>query len=188
MRLFYALFPPREVQEALRPVQERVKPFRGWKPVEPRQLHITLLFLGEQPEARLAELRQAGQEVAAQVPAFEVTLGGTGYFPPTGSPRVWFIKAAGAGLEPLAQGLRQALGVQDDRFHPHLTLARKKGPAPRVGPVVMNLRFVAQHVYLVESKLDPSGSKYRIVEAFALNGSEYGQGEAEGSGRHPKDH
>ncbi|RIH88751.1 RNA 2',3'-cyclic phosphodiesterase [Meiothermus luteus] len=174
MRLFYALFPPLAVQQNLAQIQERLRPYRGWRPVQPRQMHITLLFLGEQPEDRLPELHRAGKEVAARVPAFEVTLGGTGYFPAAGPPRVWFVKASGAGLEPLASGLRQALGVEEDSFHPHLTLARKKGPAPRVGPVVVNLHFTARAVCLVESKLEPAGAKYRVLEEFPLNGSGYG--------------
>ncbi|MCS7194715.1 MAG: RNA 2',3'-cyclic phosphodiesterase [Meiothermus sp.] len=188
MRLFYALFPPRAVQQSLAQIQEKLRPYRGWRPVQPHQMHITLLFLGEQPEARLPELRQTGREVAARVPAFEVTLGGTGYFPAAGSPRVWFVKASGVGLEPLASGLQQALGIGEGTFRPHLTLARKKGPAPRVGPVVVNLRFTARAVCLVESKLEPAGARYRVLEAFPLNGSGYGQGEAEGFRGHPEDH
>lgn len=170
MRLFYAIFPPREVQAALGEAQEKVRGFKGWKLSQRHQLHITLLFLGEQPEDRLPEFRRVGQAVAAQVPAFEVELGGTGYFPATGSPRVWFIKATGEGLEPLAKGLQQALSDVKTReqFHPHLTLARKKGPAPRIGPMIMNLQFKAKAVCLVESVLEHSGSQYRVLEQFSL--------------------
>jgi 2'-5' RNA ligase len=169
MRLFYAIFPPREVLATLAEAQARVQSYRGWKPSPPHQLHITLLFLGEQPPERLPEFRRIGREVASRTKAFEVELGGTGYFPPTGAPRVWFVKASGEGLEALAQGLQQALPeVEAAPFKPHLTLARKKGPAPRVGPVVMNIRFQVQAVCLVESKLERSGSQYRVLEQFPL--------------------
>ncbi len=168
MRLFYAIFPPRKVQEALGEAQQRVQSFKGWKLSPSHQLHITLLFLGQQPEERLAEFRRIGREVAATVPAFKVELGGTGYFPATGSPRVWFVKATGVGLEALARGLQQSLAIESKAFSPHLTLARKKGPAPRIGPMVMNLQFKAEAVCLVESKLERSGSKYRVIEQFPL--------------------
>jgi 2'-5' RNA ligase len=170
MRLFYAIFPPRKVQEALGEAQEKLQSFKGWKPIQRHQLHITLLFLGEQPAHRLSEFCRIGQEVAAAVPAFEVTLGGTGYFPASSSPKVWFVKATGGGLKPLATGLQQALAdiKPQGQFHPHLTLARKKGPAPRVGPLVMNLKFKAKAVCLVDSVLGPSGSQYRVVEEFTL--------------------
>lgn len=169
MRLFYAIFPPREVQAALSQAQEKLRGYKGWKPSPPHQLHITLLFLGEQPPERLPEFRRIGREVAARVRAFEVELGGTGYFPPSGSPRVWFVKASGEGLEPLAKELQQALpDLEAAPFKPHLTLARKKGPAPRVGPLLMNIRFRAKAVCLVESKLERSGSQYRVLEQFPL--------------------
>ncbi len=169
MRLFYAIFPPPKVQEALGEAQAKVRGFKGWKLSPPHQLHITLLFLGPQPEERLPEFRRIGREVAATVPDFEVELAGTGYFPATGSPRVWFVKATGAGLEPLAKGLQQALpDIKPAAFHPHLTLARKKGPAPRIGPLVMNLQFQAKAVCLVESRLERSGSQYRVIEQFPL--------------------
>lgn len=169
MRLFYAIFPPREVQAALSEAQEKLRSYKGWRPSPPHQLHITLLFLGEQPPERLPEFRHIGRRLAALVPAFEVELGGTGYFPPTGAPRVWFVKASGEGLEPLAQGLQKALPeIVAAPFKPHLTLARKKGPAPRIGPLVMNLRFQAKAVCLVESKLACSGSQYHVLEQFPL--------------------
>lgn len=182
MRLFYAIFPPREVQAALGKAQEKLRSYKGWRPTPPHQLHITLLFLGEQPPERLPEFRHIGRKLAALVPAFEVELGGTGYFPPSG-PRVWFVKASGEGLEPLARGLQKALcctGASPSRsgssppetaaapFKPHLTLARKKGPAPRIGPLVINLRFQAKAVCLVESKLARSGSQYHVLEQFPL--------------------
>lgn len=169
MRLFYAIFPPREVQAALGEAQAKLRRYKGWRPSPPHQLHITLLFLGEQPPERLPEFGHIGRRLAALVPAFEVELGGTGYFPPTGTPRVWFVKASGKGLETLAQGLQQALPeIVAAPFKPHLTLARKKGPAPRIGPLVMNLRFQAKAVCLVESKLARSGSQYHILEQFPL--------------------
>ncbi len=171
MRLFYAIFPPKAIQQALGQAQQKVQGFKGWKPVPPHQLHITLLFLGEQPKERLPQLHRVGQAVAASVPAFQVTLGGTGYFPPVGSPRVWFVKARGEGLEALAQGLRQALPdiPSQDVFHAHLTLARKKRPAPRIGPLVFDLCFEARVLCLVESRLEPSGSVYRVLAQFPLS-------------------
>lgn len=171
MRLFYAIFPPPGVQKALALVQEKVRGYKGWKLSPPDQLHITLLFVGETSPERLPELTRIGR-AAARLEPFEVALGGTGYFPASGSPRVWFVKAEGAGLEPLALNLRQALPdiAVKEKFHPHLTLARKKGPAPRVGPVVLDLKFEAKALCLVESTLDPKGSQYRIAEQFRLNG------------------
>lgn len=170
MRLFYAIFPPPAVQQSLVPLQEKVKGYKGWKTSKTEQLHITLLFLGEVHNEALGQLSSVGKAVAKSVKPFQVELGGTGYFPAAGSPRVWFVKAEGDGLWDLATGLRQALPEVEakEKFHPHLTLARKKGPAPRVGPQVLGLKFEAKAVCLVESRLEKSGSEYRVLEVFPL--------------------
>jgi RNA 2',3'-cyclic 3'-phosphodiesterase len=168
MRLFYAVFPPPEIQEALSQPQQAVKSFKGWKVAKPSQMHITLFFLGEQPHNRLRFLVELGQQI--RVAPFSVQLGGTGYFPPTGSPRVWFVKASAEGLGHIFTQLQAALPdiTVKGKFTPHLTLARKKGPAPRVGPVVFDQSFAVNQFCLVESTLEKSGSQYRILERFDL--------------------
>ncbi len=172
MRLFYGIFPPHQVQESLAGAHDKIKGYKGWKASKTEQLHITLLFLGEVAPERLNALIDIGKQVTTVQKPFRVELGGTGYFPPTGSPRVWFVKAEGEGLEPLATHLRQALPEIEirEKFHPHLTLARKKGPAPRVGPLMFDLQFEVKAVCLVESTLDPKGSQYKTVEQFPLRG------------------
>ena len=172
MRLFYGIFPPKTIQEALKTPQDKVAGYKGWKASKTDQLHITLLFLGELEATRLPELKKLGKTIASTVKPFEIQLGGTGYFPASGAPRVWFVKAIGEGLEPLAAAFRKALPEVEakEKFHPHLTLARKKSPAPRVAPLMLELSFQAKEVCLVESTLDPKGSQYRVVERFALAG------------------
>lgn len=172
MRLFYGIFPPRKVQEEVAQAQDKIKGYKGWKASKTEQLHVTLLFLGEIASERLPELLQIGRQVASGAKPFKVELGGTGYFPASGSPRVWFVKAEGLGLEPLANQLRLALPEVEanEKFHPHLTLARKKGPAPRVAPLLLNSVFEAKAVCLVESTLNPKGSQYKIIEQFPLKG------------------
>lgn len=172
MRLFYAVFVPENVREVLALAQEKVRSYSGWKATRPEQLHVTLMFLGEVAENRLPELRKVGEKVAAGVAPFTARVRGTGFFPEQGSPRVWFAKAEGAGFEPLASGLRQALPecAEAQGFKPHITLARRKGPAPRPGSVVFDLEFGVQEASLVHSELSSSGSRYQVLEQFPLAG------------------
>lgn len=174
LRLFYAIFVPPELRPPLEEAQRKLKGFRNWKATPPEQLHLTLMFLGEVPRGRLDETVQVGAVVARRVAPFTLHLGGTGYFPPDGTPRVWFVKAEGAGLEPLAAGLREALPDLGDPkpFKGHITLARRKGPAPRVGPVVFDLEFGVEGFTLVQSELSKQGSRYRVLQRFELKGRE----------------
>lgn len=175
MRLFYALFVPPDLHPKLLEVQAKASSFGSWRLTRPEQFHLTLLFMGDVGEDGLELFSDVGQRISAEVAPFVVKMGGTGYFPERGTPRVWFVKATGEGLEPLAQGLRQALpgfAGQSEKFRPHITLARKKDSARRINVGVGGLEFSASGFCLVESELDKTGSKYRIVERFGLVGTE----------------
>jgi len=197
MRLFYAVFLPEDVRRALVAAQEKVSRYKGWKEVPPHQLHLTLLFLGERPEEDLEDLIALGHRLGRRVPPFLATLKGTGYFPNEGTPRVWFAKAEGEGFGLLAQGLRdgvrevlgeEALQAEGERaFKPHITLARRKAPAPRVPPVVFGFTWPVEAFALVRSELKPKGPVYTILERFPLRG-EHGRAEEKIAGERPEDH
>ncbi|HWG85061.1 MAG TPA: RNA 2',3'-cyclic phosphodiesterase [Deinococcales bacterium] len=171
LRLFYAVFVPRDLREELRHSQRLL---RGdyWKKVHPDQFHVTLLFLGSVASEELERVRQAGAAVASQQAPFAARLRGTGFFPNEGSPRVWFAKAEGEGFAPLAAALTERLGNgESEDFKAHVTLARKKGPAARPGPVVFNLDWEVASIDLVRSVLLPAGPAYQVLESFPLSGS-----------------
>ncbi|HEV8440964.1 MAG TPA: RNA 2',3'-cyclic phosphodiesterase [Methylomirabilota bacterium] len=111
--------------EQLRPLSRAV----AWVP--PQNLHLTLKFLGEQSDARLADALRALRETGAATASFTVTLHGLGAFPGMEQPRILWIGMAEGALEARAlQGrLETALGGQgfaaDSRpWHPHLTIGR----------------------------------------------------------------
>ena len=197
MRLFYAIFLPENVRRALEEAQEKVSRYKGWKEVPPHQLHLTLLFLGERPEGDLEDLIPLGHRLGRKVPPFTASLRGTGYFPNEGAPRVWFAKAEGEGFALLARGLRdgvrevlgeEALKAEGDRaFKPHITLARRKAPAPRVPPLVFGLSWPVSEFALVRSELKPRGPVYTILEKFPLRG-EHGREQEEGLRERAEDH
>src|SRR6201984_2044361 len=90
MRLFLAL----DIEDAIR---ERIIRFvdgvRNFAPdgrwVKPESLHVTLKFIGEQPETALDRIKQAMTEV--QVPGAEIHFRGYGFFPTVTAARVFWI-------------------------------------------------------------------------------------------------
>ena len=173
MRLFYALPLPLEVQGALEQAQKKLR--GNWRPVRPDHLHITFAFLPKAPENAVQTLVKLGNKVARGHAPFRVRLRGTGYFPGAGSPRVWFVKAEGTEGEPmdlLSSDLRGGLTLpfEDKPFKAHITLARKKGPAPRLEPLIFTLEWDAEEFVLIESQLHKSGPEYRTVKGFKLSG------------------
>ncbi len=196
MRLFIAL----DIDDAIR---ERITRFLdGVSPLapdgrwaRPESLHVTLKFIGEQPEAAVERIKQALAPIAAG-PA-EIHFRGYGFFPTAKSPRVfWIGLQAGPQLAALAAAVDKSmasLGIaKDDRaFSPHLTLARGRGGSgsPRRNPTDGPNRtfhqlqeklaaltapapefgtMTAREFFLYQSHLSPKGSKYTKLAAFDL--------------------
>src|SRR5512138_155342 len=88
-RLFIAVDLPEEARQA---VCGRKGEMAGSRWVPEEQLHLTLRFIGDADDALLERI---GQELVKVRPAsFDLSLVGTGHFPPRGLPRVLW-----AGIE-----------------------------------------------------------------------------------------
>jgi 2'-5' RNA ligase len=186
MRLFVAADLPDAAREALAAEQTRIKASLAgsagivrW--VRPEQSHLTLVFLGEVSDARVAGVVDA---VGRNVPgaAFEITLESVGVFPPRGAPRVLWV-GVGAGTAPLVELQRRlaeritALGVplEERPFHPHLTLARWRESRPtdrdralKAAPRGAIARAVVAGATLYQSRLSSAGPSHIPLARAAL--------------------
>ncbi len=179
MRLFFAIELPSEVRDAL----GRLRPAgddRDYRWVDPALMHVTLAFLGEQPEDRLALLERIGADAARATRPAALSLGQTGSFGAKRAPRVLWVDLAGevdalGSLQGhLTRGLRvEGFPTEDREFRAHVTLARRRetahGGAP-VGwpPAVEHARFQLNELTLMQSKLSPRGPTYTPLRQFAL--------------------
>ena len=151
MRLFLALNLEPEVRRGVADATASLRaevPELGW--VAEGRLHLTLKFLGEQPEERVGAIRSALDDVARRHRAFALRVGGTvgavgvvgvvGAFPNFRRARVvWMGVSADPRLELLHHDVEvacEALGfaLEGRAFRPHLTLARVR---ERVAPDVL---------------------------------------------------
>lgn len=190
MRLFVAIEVPepprRELRRRLDGLRDRL-PRARW--VDPENLHLSLLFLGETPEAAVPALAVKLREAFGRYPPLELRLSSGGTFPPGRPARVaWVGVDAPEELMTLQEDVTRAavysLGFEPEKraYHPHVTLARCQDPWRReaidklrsglTGPI--GPPFVADQGVLFESKLSPKGSRYRAVETFPLAGEEGG--------------
>src|SRR6266404_3262784 len=179
MRLFFALPLPPDAKERLRPILEAARKAGGdgvtFTKLE--QLHFTLAFLGEQPDAQ--EAASAG-EVLRETPAFELALSGVGAFPNTARPRVlWLGVSAGAAeLMETAERLRAALrrrgfAIEERRFRPHLTFGRVRPRGERFAKSGLAAvaqgefaRWTVREATLVQSVLGRGGATHTAVRTF----------------------
>ena len=194
MRLFIALDIDDAIRERIARFMENVQgvaPDARW--VKPESLHVTLKFLGEQPEPLVEKVKLALRTVTAA--AAEIQFRGHGFFPTAKSARVfWIGMEAGPQLAQLAatiEGKMEALGIpkEERAFSPHLTLARRSGgsgaPGWRRGdgsnPAFQRLQeklaalpapefgtMTPREFFLYQSQLSPKGSKYTKLERFTL--------------------
>lgn len=187
MRIFFAVFPSPSAIEKLADVVGILKkrsPSDEIRWVLPEQLHYTLKFLGEQPEARVSDAIAAARRAALSCSPFEIGLGGLGAFPNAERPRVvWVGTSAGErALIDLAERLDEELAkvgfAREVRpFVPHLTLARTKSRQAekaavqglaKMGELPEIARVRVDHFVLMQSQLSPKGSSYTVVESFPL--------------------
>lgn len=184
MRLFLAINPPDRIREeiaaATSPMREAAPALR-W--VSPERMHLTVRFLGEQPEDRVAGLAAGLDEAVAQHLGTPLVLDGFGAFPNFRRARVvWMGVEPHPRLELLHHDVERAclaLGFEAEgrAFRPHLTLAR----VPE-GTLEAALRSVARHarasrfraeidvdsVDLMVSEHSPQGRRYRIIHTSPL--------------------
>jgi 2'-5' RNA ligase len=179
IRLFVALALPEGHRQQLSRLCHGVRDAR-W--VAHENLHLTLRFIGEVEEPRVAEIAHALGRVKGE--QFKLTLSGIGHF--QNGRR---IRALWAGTEPcdalvqlqyrIDTALRHAdLPPDGRRFTPHVTLARLKNGAPHQvgGWIEANALFRADpfpvdHFVLFESYLGHTGAIYSPVSEFPLTGS-----------------
>jgi 2'-5' RNA ligase len=185
VRLFLAInFAPevrRAVAEAAAPLRD-IAPALSW--VREPQIHLTVKFLGEQPEEMAPRIADAIRTVGARNRVVDAEIGGIGAFPNFRRPRVvWIGVTPEPKLELLHHDVESAcesLGFPLDGkpFRPHLTLARVK---PRVAnsATMRDLARAAKQVSFVEevlidtidlmqSDLTTVGARYRLIASAPL--------------------
>ena len=153
MRLFVAVELPASVREAIAQSAGRLRgAFPRGRFSREENYHLTLVFLGETPEARLADVTAAMESCRAQ--PFALTVGAAGTFP---GGVLWRAVDGGAALTRLQRLLTAALcgrgfSVEQRAYKPHLTLAREAARDPRAAlPDLPPLRCEADHMTLCRS-------------------------------------
>ena len=176
IRCFVAVEIPEPIQALLRPVQTHLQSriHKGTSWTKPGNFHLTLKFLGDVHPEAINDISKAVQRVTDTHPPFSITFGGLGAFPNLTRPRViWLgIKQGASTVSHLAKAVNLELThlgfSTDNRFHPHLTLARLR-TATDLKPLKNILRkydtivggsMRVNEITLMQSQLHPNGAIY----------------------------
>jgi 2'-5' RNA ligase len=185
MRLFVAVTPP---QDTLAELDAAVAAIRGdwprlrWAGLD--KWHVTLAFLGEVADERLADLDERLARAAGRHHVMRLHIGRGGAFPSAAKARVLCAHIDGdpqalSNLRGLAASVaaaaRRAGAPSPDegrRYRPHVTLARSKHPA-NLGPLVATLSGFSGRVWdaagveLIRSHTGPQ-PRYEIIGNWPL--------------------
>lgn len=147
MRLFIAINFSPETKEKLLATQSLLKShaLRG-NFTHPENLHLTLVFLGEVPDASVRTLRQVMDGVT--VAPFELNMNGIGRFKRDGGD-IWWVgvelcESLQTLYDQLYEGVTQnGFAVEKRKYTPHLTLAREVRLKPDTAPTRLSAQSAA---------------------------------------------
>ena len=167
MRLFFALWPPRETAEALHAWALAAQRATGGRVTRAGTIHLTLAFLGEIEERLVPDL----SKLSATGERHSLPIEEAGYWPH--NRLVWVgPRETPEAVDSLVRGLALELQerefkTENKTFSAHITLIRK---AQRPGelPALPAVRWPVQEFVLVRSRLSATGPDYEVLERYAL--------------------
>ncbi len=139
MRLFFALWPDEAVRAQLAHWARELHAVCGGRPTRPENLHVTLAFLGNVEDARVAEVERAASEVT-----------------PCSTSLVAELRSALA---------RSRIAFDSKGFVSHVTLLRD-AREPREMPALDPIEWRLDGFALVRSVALPQGSRYEIRNSW----------------------
>lgn len=184
IRSFIAVELSEHARLELTRLQDRLRDISPPKTVRwtsPKNIHLTLHFLGDVPVQRVEEVGRIVREVAAIHAPFTLTLCSLGCFPHTRRPRILWVGLSGQTEvlvnlhRELGEKLRQGIGFQPESrpYSPHLTIGRvskavAQGRLSELGqlleqeiPGVGELAILpVEGIHLIRSDLKPGGPVY----------------------------
>ncbi|GAB4184845.1 MAG: RNA 2',3'-cyclic phosphodiesterase [Calditrichia bacterium] len=181
-RCFIAIDLPSQIKKAIDAYMLPLKQFREpIRFVKADSLHLTLKFLGEQPEDLVEQIGDKLMDIVTDFQQFSLTLRGKGAFPSVRHPKVlWLGIEADDTLFHLVKKIDQELSLlgipkETRPFKPHLTIGRVKG---KLTPDF--LRFFehssfreetmsVDSIILMKSILKSDGAEYKPLKIAKLN-------------------
>lgn len=154
--------------------------------VEPENIHVTLLFLGEVDDREVPTVCRAVAEETKTHGPFRLSIEGFGCFPNPRRPRIVWI-GVGAGTQELCalhddlEPPLLALGCyrrEERKYTPHITIGRVKGDGSTdsLSPALAQQagwqggEIMVSEILVLSSELTPKGPIYTVLSRANLGG------------------
>lgn len=169
MRVFFALWPSRQIQQQLHALAKQLQPQCHGRVMRSETLHMTLQFIGNIPRNQLSKIITAADKISA--PPFTMQFEEIAYWKHN---RIAYAKLASDAplLDDMVQQLKTALSegdiaYADQKFSPHVTLLRSAEQKPQLQDF-LPIAWQVDRFVLVESVLSAQGAHYSIIKEWAL--------------------
>ncbi|MCX8022747.1 MAG: RNA 2',3'-cyclic phosphodiesterase [Syntrophorhabdaceae bacterium] len=181
MRAFLAIGLPDEIKVYLGKISGHIgKYVEGVKWVNREGQHITLKFLGEIEEKAVWGIKEALSFIGMKYRPFKASLGSIDGFPDKKRTRVIVIRLEN-GVDKICDiynDIENSVGTlgfekEDRPFTPHITLGRRKTPAPLLEKACIEterLFFDVDSIVLFKSTLRPDGAVYTPLWKMEFKG------------------
>jgi 2'-5' RNA ligase len=187
LRTFVAVDIETFTRDRLVGLQERLRAGgASAKWVEPANLHLTLLFLGEVDAREVPEVCTAVADGAKEFAPFSITLSGAGAFPTPRHPRILIVHVSDGASELIAlhNAIEQRLldlgsyRREDRPFKPHLTIGRVRGrvEGDELSGAIRQFekweggQSQVHEVLVMSSELRSTGPEYTVLSRARLKG------------------
>lgn len=128
MRLFIAIKFNKETIAHITSVQDKLKDDSHGSYTRPENIHLTLVFLGEIPQDRVENIKQAMNQIS--IPKLNIVFSNIGYFKRNDGDIWWVGLKRNDTLSKLQKDLSSTLieygfNIEKRAFKPHITLGRR---------------------------------------------------------------
>lgn len=188
MRTFIAIELPKNIQDALAGLQDKLKASGAdVKWVSPENIHLTLKFLGELDDAKLGKISEIMFNACAGLEPFQIRISSLGAFPKINFPRViWVgIDKGDSQIKAIAGDLEEKIseiGIpkEEREFSSHITIGRIRSMRNRqkliaeLGRLAENFgernlgEFNVTRITLYKSTLSAKGPIYEALKVASL--------------------
>jgi len=166
LRLFFGVPVSEATREKMMAAVTDLNP-RSIRMTLPENLHTTIEFLGDVDEPDVEFIIARAKRGLGKLETGPLHYTHTGVFR-TGSRRIFWFGLKDPWLTAVSRSLKTALGIPNDEFHPHVTVARAKamtGPVRRFEKSFLELSSVPliqdrSRIVLYQSILGPEGPNY----------------------------
>jgi 2'-5' RNA ligase len=185
MRAFIYINPDESSKNKIYIIQNEIKHLLDYNTInsikweEKDKFHLTLFFLGDITDRRaeiiIEALNHINNDKIYKEIIFQSKL--INAFPSLKNPRVLFVELENADNQ-INHLYKDIIGVlakcgfePDKKFHAHITLGRvrrdRKVKLNNIEEKIFpDFQFIAKDFYLMESKMDRTGSTYKIIRRF----------------------